>query len=396
MMTLKKVPIAATPIQLKAILSSLEALFAKGKFKEQLKTQFSQFVNKKYLFFLSSGSVSFFVILEALKKISQRKEVILPAYTASSLIIAIKKAGLKPILCDVSLDDFNIDVNLLPEIVTKETLCILGVHMFGIVDTGLKGLKERFPDVFIAEDCAQGLGSKINGVSCGNLTDISFFSFNRGKNLPTYGGGFIAVNNEELARKVEEEMKDLKEENLFFKFSIPFKILALSLVVRPIIYGLGYPLISKFKEVAPLKDFKVKKYTDFQGGVALTLLKGTEEFSKRRYDNGIKLIEGLKDLKGIILPKIATDTQPAFNRLPIVFKDLKIRKRVEANLCKVGIESSRMYYKPLHHIFDFGYKKDDFPNATYFAERLLTLPTHPLVDEEIITKMVDLIREVLK
>lgn len=377
---LNKIPIVGCPIGLQNLSFGLLSIF-KQTYQGQLSDALSKLLNRKYIYFTNSGTSSFYTILKILKDREGKDEVIVPAYTALSLIVAIKKAGLKPVLCDISLGDFNMDANLLSGIVSENTLCILGVHMFGIVNKELRRLKERFSDIFIVEDCAQSLGSKINGMFVGNSADVSFFSFNRGKNLPTYGGGCIATNSQRISEKIIEEGKRIKELAIGQRILIPLKILGLSLAVRPLIYGLVYPFISQFKDVAPPTNFEVKKYTGFQAAVALSLLKRTEEFSKKRYINGVKLIEGLKDTEGIALPMISENTQPAFNRLPIVFKDLKKRQKVEKALSKAGVDISRMYCKPVHHMFDLGYKEQDFPIANYFAERLLTLPAHPLLTD---------------
>lgn len=387
---LKRIPIVGLPITLRDLFSGF---FAGKTAQINLAHAISKLCNLKYVYFTDSATSSLYVILEALKNKQHKKEVILPAYTATSLIIAIKKANLKPVLCDISLDNFQLDINLLSRLVSEKTLCIVGVHMFGIVHRDLGGLKEKFPDILIIEDCAQSLGSKINGVSIGNLADLSFFSFNRGKNLPTYGGGCITTNSEELSEVISQELKrQVIETGLGEKAAIILKNFALSLAVRPWVYGLSYPLISLFREIAPHQDFSVKTYTDFQAGVALSLLKRIEEFSQKRYANGMELIEGFKDIEDIILPKISADTQPAFNRLPILFKDLKRRQELEKRLGKNGIETSRMYFQPLHRLFDLGYKKEDFPNANYFAEHLLTLPVHPLVREKDLLKMMEIIK----
>ena len=55
-----------------------------------------------------------------------------------------------------------------------------------------------------------------------------------------------------------------------------------------------------------------------------------------------------------------------------------------------------MYIRPLHRMFDLGYPADAFPHATYFAERLLTLPTHPGVMPQHIDTMVTVIKDLLK
>ena len=388
---LKKMPIVGCPIGLQNLSSGFVSVF-KQTYQSQLSVTLSKLLNRKYIHFTNSGTSSFYTILKILKGREGKDEVIVPAYTALSLIIAIKKAGLKPVVCDISLDDFNMDVNLLPAVVSEQTLCILGIHMFGIVSKELETLKRRFSDIFIIEDCAQSVGSKINSAFVGSLADVSFFSFNRGKNLPTYGGGCIATDSQVLAEKIIEEGQSIKEPAMRQKVLIAFKILALSLAVRPLVYGLGHRFICRFKDVAPPEDFEVKKYSDFQAAVALSLLKRIEDFSETRYNNGIKLIEGLREIKGIVLPKISENTHPAFNRLPVVFEDSERRESVEKALFKAGIETSRMYLKPVHQMIDLGYKKEDFPIANYFAQGLLTLPVHPLLTDNHLNIIIEVIK----
>jgi len=387
----KKTTIVGHPINLRNLSFGFLSLF-KRTCQIELSNAISELLNLKYVYFTNSGTSSFYTVLQILKEEQDKKEVILPAYTASSLIIAIQKAGLKPVLCDISLRDFNMDVHLLPDLVSKHTLCIVSAHMFGIVGKELRRLKERFPDIFIIEDCAQSLGSEINGTFVGNLADISVFSFNRGKNLPTYGGGCIATNSEKIANKIAVQNRKINGQSLSQRIVIPFKIVGLSLVVRPLIYGLCSPILSQFKEVAPPTDFEVKKYTDFQAAVALSLLNAIEKFSKKRYLNGVRLVEGLKNIEGIALPEISENTKPAFNRFPVVFNDLKKMERVEKELNRTGVDTSRMYLRPLHHIFNLGYNKKDFPIANHFAERLLTLPVHSLLTDIQLTKIVRTIK----
>jgi perosamine synthetase len=388
---LKRIPIVGCPISLRNLSFGFLSLFRRT-YQTELSNAISLLLNSKYVCFTDSGTSSFYTFLKILKDGQNKKEVILPAYTASSLIIAIQKAGLRPVLCDISLDDFNMDANLLSDLVSKDTLCILCVHMFGIVNKGLRGLKRRFSDVFVVEDCAQSLGSKIDAMFAGNSADASIFSFNRGKNLPTYGGGCIATNSQRISERIIEENKRIKGLAMGQSILIPFKILGLSLAARPLIYGLGYPFISQFKDVAPPRNFEVKKYADFQAAVALSLLRRIEEFSKKRYMNGLRLIEGLRNVEDIVLPQISKNTQPAFNRLPIVFRDVTKGQKAEEALDRAGVDTSRMYLRPIHHIFDLGYVKEDFPTANYLAERLLTLPAHPSLTDAQLNRIIRTIK----
>ncbi|HEC69125.1 MAG TPA: hypothetical protein ENI31_02415 [Candidatus Omnitrophica bacterium] len=388
---LKKIPIAGSPLKIKDLLTAL--IWIKRKdLESRLYGKLSHLFSQKYFFFLNSGLSSFFIILEILRKLSSKKKVILPAYTAPSLVVAIKKANLSPVLCDINLENFNMDREVLFNLISEDTLCVVGVHMFGIPEDNLEGLKDKFPSIYIIEDCAQALGTKFKGNYLGNLGGVSFFSFNRGKNLTTYSGGLIATNDNILAEKINEKIKKLSLKS-FEDYILFFKSFFLSLAVRPLVYGLGYKFISRFKGTRPPEDVILGSYTDFQKALLLLLLENIEKVSKKRYLNGIRLIEALANFEGIILPKISKDIQPAFNRLPILFKDLKKKERVQKELWKVGIETSSMYIKPLHRIFDLGYRKEEFPNACYFAQHLLTLPTHPLMSERQLDKIIEIIRK---
>jgi dTDP-4-amino-4,6-dideoxygalactose transaminase len=331
-----------------------------------------------------------------LSRLSTKKEVILPAYTDAGLVLVIQKAGLKPVLCDISLDTFNLDPTLLPRLISEETLSIVPVHMFGLA-CGMGPILEivRAKNIFVIEDCAQALGTSIDGKMAGTIGDIGFYSFNRGKNFPTYSGGCITTNSKELTDVISREVKELSEPNIFFKLSSPIKLIGLSLVVRPYFYGLFYSFIAPFKSNRVPWAFAVLRYTNFQAALGLSLLRRIDEFSKKRYDNGVALINGLKDISGIILPKIVPGSIPVFNRLPVVFKDVRLREEIHYQLLRKGIETSYMYPRSLHRVFDIGYGKEDFPNATYFAEHLLTLPLHPLVGRKDLDTIINVIKETL-
>jgi dTDP-4-amino-4,6-dideoxygalactose transaminase len=389
---IRKVPVVATPISASDLAAAFKSWTGRADSGKELSRALAEYIHTQRVFLFNSGTSSAYVILNALKRRSGRSEVILPAYTASALLIAVRKAQLTPVLCDISLEDFNLDEHSLRAAVTPNTLCIFGVHMFGIVSSALWGAKQAFPSVFVIEDCAQAFGSRVEGRSVGNLADASIFSFNRGKNLTTYGGGCLATSRAELIELFEEALRNAPELNRAARFLLPLKLTALSLVMRPYFYGVLSCIVSRFREQPPRQDFDVRGYAPCQAAAALSLLARIDTYSEERYRNGIRLREGLKDIDGIMVPRILENTAPAFNRFPLLIKDLKRRDAVKQGLIRAGIDTSYMYLRPLHRIFKTQYKETDFPNAGYFAEHLLTLPAHPYVSEKDIARMIEVIR----
>ncbi len=391
---LKKVPIVACPISCRDLSSAAKGLFSKTA-SAALRGMLSEYFKIKNTFFFNSATSALFVLLKVLCERKRGREVVLPAYTASSLVHAVQRAGLKPVLCDVSLDDFDSDSSLLEKQISGETLVVLGVHMFGIAGGDLGHTKTKFPDVFFIEDGAQSFGSLVNGDPVARWADATFFSFNRGKNLPAYGGGCLVTNRDDLAGRLKEEEAGLRRRGALAEAAVLIKILGLSFVMKPQVYGLLYPLLSSLKGQPAREDFEVAGWTGVQAAVVFSLCERLDDLSSRRYNNGKRLIEGLRSLgDAVILPKLREGAQPAFNRLPIVFRDPRIVEAVARELWKKGIETSRMYLTPLHYEFDLGYKRDAFPNAVTLAQGLLTLPVHPLVtDRDIDTMITILTRE---
>ncbi|NOZ70097.1 MAG: hypothetical protein GXP46_12850 [Deferribacteres bacterium] len=392
---IRKIPVIGYRISLRALLSGVSAFFSGGT-RDEFRDTLAGFIQCRHVYFVNSGISAFYLALLALKKISRRTEVVLPAYTAPSLVVAVRKAGLKPVLCDISLRDFNMDMQAALQLVSRQTLCIVCVHMFGIPAADVGRLKQGLPeDVFLIEDCAQAMGSEIAGRPVGGSGDLSIFSFNRGKNLPAAGGGVIFTDSGMLASAVEELVDELSVPGLGYEIRLFLWFVCLSMLFRPFFYSLLYPLVCRFRDDTLPVDFTVGGYTSLQAGLGKFLFEGLAESCRHRYENAMAVLDALGNTRGIILPCIRDDLRPAFNRLPVLIEDTESRRKVERELSDNGIGVSGLYFRPLHHIFDLGYDRSGFPNAVYLAERLLTLPSHPLLERETLEKMTSLIRKVL-
>ena len=390
---MKKLPIICPKISARDITLSLK-LACKKSVGANFTAVLADYFGARNVYLTNSGIAAFYLILKALKKISNKKEMVLPAYTAGSLVIAIRRAGLVPVLCDISLEDFNLDSESLYRVVSPNTLAVVAVYMFGIAIEEIIKIKENLPqDIFLLEDCCQAMGARILDKPVGCFGDTSFFSFKRGKNLPILGGGCIASYNPDITRQLEYFFSNLKQPGWLSGLARFIQALEYQIGTNPYVYGLCFSLISRFKETVPPSDFPVKKLNSFEAGLGINLMKNADELFLSRYKNGTVLLEGLKDVPGIVVPKISPQTRPVFNRLPIICEDVAVLERIQKRLWRKGVDSSRMYLKPLHHKFALGYSDKDFPNAVYLAEHLLTLPVYPSLTEKDLERIIDTIRE---
>jgi len=57
-------------------------------------------------------------------------------------------------------------------------------------------------------------------------------------------------------------------------------------------------------------------------------------------------------------------------------------------------DSTKLYPDPIHRVYNLGYDldKDPFPNATYFSRQLILIPTHPMMNIEKLSIIVNIIK----
>jgi perosamine synthetase len=386
------IPSVGTPVGFQDILNGFLAKGALGKFARTIAEQ----TRRKHVLLANSGTTAYFLILKALQRISNKREVILPAYTAPSLILPIKKAGLIPRLCDIDLQTFNMDLTALPKVISEDTLAVTIVHMFGLPQWFESAAQEDelSKSLFIIEDLASAQGATIYGRTVGCFGDVSFVSFNRGKNFSTLSGGAIGTDREDIYRLVMEEGKRyLREPAFMAKISIVLKAIALSLAVRPWFYTVFRGIISQFKYQGLHDDFSIHAYTRFQAGMGDAAFQKAPFIFDKRLENGLYLHRALAEVDGIIIPAIPDGSLPAFNQFPLLVDNPSKRDVILHALIKEGIESTILYPQSIHEVYDLGYnrKNDPFPNATYLSKRIILIPTHPFVKRRHLKRVVDTI-----
>ena len=388
---LSKVPIVDSWLTLRDAAQALRCAQRKGIAAEFSK-KLSLFLGQRHVFLVNSGKAACYLILKVLSTLSDAREVVLPAFTASSLVVAIRKAGLVPILCDISLDDYGFDKDALLKTVSERTLAVLCVHLFGIPASGIKELKNKLPrNVFLVEDCAQAMGSTYAEAQVGSFSDASFYSFSRGKNCSLYSGGCIATREDLLAAKIEREMAYLDSTHGAGDF---LKMLAIIAATQPLVYGMGYPLLARGKNVPPPEDFTVKKMGALQAAIGVGFFNKINALFAKRSAHAAYYMDGMRGVPSVRVPNLEAQAKAVFNRFPLLFNDGQRREVFARALWRAGMETSKMYEAPLHRIFPLGYPHDAFPRACFAAGHLLTLPVHPHVRGGDLEKAMEIVNSV--
>ena len=178
--------------------------FILGKSVENFENNFSKFTKSNFSVGCANGTDALYLALKALN-LPKKSEVIVPAMTWISTVLAIVNNGLKPILVDVDRNNSLISLNDIKKNITKKTKVVLPVNLYGSV-VNIKKIKKIIGNkkIFIIEDSAQAHGGKDDlGNMIGKYSDMACYSFYPGKNLGCYGdGGLITTNNKNYYEKL--------------------------------------------------------------------------------------------------------------------------------------------------------------------------------------------------
>ncbi|MDE6353322.1 MAG: DegT/DnrJ/EryC1/StrS family aminotransferase [Muribaculaceae bacterium] len=176
-----------------------------GEILEQFESLMKNVSGADYVVPTGNGLDALTLVLEGYKILGKLKvgdEVIVPANTYIATVLAVWRAGLKPIAVDADQLTMNIDFDKIEQAVTDRTKAVIVVHLYGKIAydySRLFELKKKY-NLLVVEDCAQSIGAKVGKVCCGSLGDASAFSFYPTKNVGALGdGGAVATSETELA-----------------------------------------------------------------------------------------------------------------------------------------------------------------------------------------------------
>jgi dTDP-4-amino-4,6-dideoxygalactose transaminase len=390
-----RVASAGTPVSPGDLLAAALGTGPTGDFEHDLRS----WLDVPWVGLCGSGTSALYAALRLLARRGKGRRVLLPAYTAPSLVLPIRKAGLTPALADVSLDTLNADASQLLDRVDEDTLAVVPVHMYGLA-TGVTALSSGLAGsgVVVVEDACSAMGTRIAGRHAGTLGQIGFYSFNRGKNLSTLSGGAVSSADPDLARDLQSELDLFPPQGPAERLRGLVLASGLSVAVHPLGYTLLHPVVSQFKYTELHTDFQVRGYAAFQARLGRRLLRRSSLLFQERRDHAAFLRRALEGIAGVRLPVVLDQSIPVLNQFPLLLPDSRTRDIVYRAVLGTGLEATVLYPDPIHRIYKDiwdGTGPDPFPNATAVSQRLLLIPVHPLVPVPALRRAVDAIAEAL-
>ena len=363
------------------------------KFEEMI----SSFCGTKKTVCLNSATAALELILRVLG-IGKNDEVIVPAYTYTASASPIYHVGAKIVICDVSRDSYEMNYDMLDELINENTKAIIAVDIAGIICDYDKifdivnrkkslfnptnELQKKYNRVLVISDCAHGIGALRNGVHSGNIADFTSFSFHAVKNLTTAEGGAATWKNYSF----------LDDESLYKQFQL------LSL------HGQNKDALHKDKlgnwEYDILGLYYKCNMTDIMASIGIAQLKRYNEMMERRHEIIRKYNDAFKNMP-LKLLNHHDNAQRSSGHLYLVRIDNiddKKRNEVIEKMAELGV-ATNVHYKPLPLLTayqELGFDIKDYPNAYNQYKNEITLPLYSKLTDEQVDYIISSFKKVLK
>jgi dTDP-4-amino-4,6-dideoxygalactose transaminase len=334
------------------IISRWEAIldttsFISGNWVEKFENRFAQFHDTDYCVAVSNGTTALELALRALG-VQHGDHIIIPTNTFIATAEAVSNVGATPILVDCNQFS-NIDCVQLESVVTKNTVGIIGVHLYGnpcdFDEISAFAAKHK---LWTLEDAAQGHLATYKNRKVGSLGDIASFSFYPGKNLGAPGeGGAITTNSLELATKVRRLRAHGESERY-----------------KSDVIGTNARMI---EVVASTLDLKL----DY-----------IERWTHQRREHAGKYFQHLSGMSQIRLIEKQNDRESCYH-LFVVHCDQ--RDKVRDHLLERGVNTGLHYPLPIHlqkAYEELGYQRGAFPIAEAKATQMISLPMYAELSSE--------------
>lgn len=335
-----------------------------GTYHQEFEKQLKEYMKVQNLSLMTNGHMALELAIQAMHLSG---EVITTPFTFVSTVHAIVRNGLTPVFCDISMDNYTMDVEKIEELITESTSAIVPVHSFGQVCNieAIDALAKKY-GLKVIYDAAHTFGERYYEKSVASYGDASILSFHATKVFNTIEGGAVIYKEEEYGN---------------------------------LLYGLknfgirSEEIIDEIGSNAKLDEFRAAM------GIC-NLLHIEDEIEKRK-----KVAEHyrmlLQDIDGIKLLKVQAGVKENYAYFPVLFQEEKLgitRDLVYERLKDCNIYARKYFYPSVHktECYKEKYENCKLPVTEYVSNHILTLPIYADLALEQVSRICKIILDMIK
>ena len=315
-----------------------------------------------YLSLFVNGHMALELAVQALDLCRDHGEVITTPFTFVSTTHSIVRNGLNPVFCDIKRSDFTIDPEKIESLITKNTVAIMPVHVYGnICEVEAIDDIARRHGIKVIYDGAHAFAEKYKGVGIGNFGDATMFSFHATKVFNSIEGGAISYRDEAYKKPLHE----LKN----FGIHGPEHV-----------YSIGGNA----------------KLDEFRAAMGICNLRRLDHCMEKRKAVYEKYNSRLMGVKGLKLCETNPNATKNYAYYPVVFEPEvfgKTRDEVHDILIEHDIHTRKYFYPAINEldVYRNVYNSTNTPIAHEISLNILTLPIYEDLALEDVDRICDLI-----
>ena len=339
--------------------ASLEFWLTAGRYFDEFEREFAKQFGTKFVSLVNSGSsanlLAFMTLTSPLlgeRQVKRGDEVITVACGFPTTVTPMIQYGAIPVFVDVTIPQYNIDVNMLEEALSPKTKVVMIAHTLGNpfdLESVVEFCKKH--NLWLIEDNCDALGSTytIKGEKkfTGTIGDIGTSSFYPPHHMTMGEGGAVYTSNPLLSR-IMKSIRDWGRDCICHsgqdnmcghRFDRQYGELPVGYDHKYVYSHFGYNL----------------KPTDLQAAVGVAQLKKFPDFVQKRKENYKRLYEALKPVEDkLILPIPEKNSVPSWFGFLITCKEGVDRSKLVGKLESNGIQTRMLFAGNLtkHPCFD--------------------------------------------
>lgn len=334
-----------------------------AEFEEMVRAK----VGTKYAFATSSCTTALHLSLVVLG-VGPGDEVLVPDFTFPATANVVVQQGATPVLVDIHLATFAIDVEDAARKVTSRTKAIMPMHPFGLsadMDPIL-ALAEKH-GLKVVEDAATAIGATYKGHFCGAMGDLGCFSFHPRKVITTGEGGMIVTDDDGLA----ERIKLLRSHG-------------------------GVRIGHWYQYEAAGYNYRL---SDVLGAIGVAQMRKLQWIIDRKRELAQQLKQRLAEIEGITCPTDPPWGGHIYQSFVILVDSDVNRDQIIADLGERGIETTLGTYALHAQPFfqrRYDYSPNDLPNSYFAYRQTITLPLYAQMTKDDIEYISDSLAAALR
>ena len=371
-----------TEVEIEGVTDSLrKGWLTMGGKTVEFENRFAGFVGAANAVAVNSCTAALHLALKAIG-LGEGDEVIMPVMTFVATAETVLYFNARPVFIDVDRDNHLIKTEEIEKHLTSKTKAIIPVHYGGQPADLDEILALAGKDIRVIEDAAHAFPAKYRGRNIGKIGDITCFSFYATKTLTTGEGGMAVTENNEWA----ERMRRLR------------------------LHGITSDAWKRYSSAGTWKyDVEEVGYkyntTDLNSAIGLAQLDKCESLLNLRKTIAERYDSAFRDVKGISTCRVKPDRDSAWHLYPVrlEIESLQItRDEFIEEMKNRGISTS-VHFIPVCNFTYYqkaGIIPEDYPDAQWLFQRMVSLPVYPSMTEEeseyVIDNVIDIVSRNLK